>query len=216
MTRLTANEKVMLNQAKLKIGAVPTGAPNGIGPAVGALLDSALRPLRRAGIARQLARLDDRMLDDIGLQRWQIDEVADAAASHDSVSLWDAIGNLLTTIASQVSAWQDRRVALRELMALDDRMLRDVGIDRADIPAVIGASGRPAAVGYAADAGEGDAIEAVRRRIRSRAAAKDLCALDSRMLNDIDMVRDNIDRIADELAIRSLRPANADHAPQVA
>lgn len=42
--------------------------------------------------------------------------------------LWDAI--------TRWRHWHHARVAYRELMALDDRELRDIGISRADIPAI--------------------------------------------------------------------------------
>jgi uncharacterized protein YjiS (DUF1127 family) len=38
-------------------------------------------------------------------------------------------------------AWRDRRVALRELRLLDDRLLRDIGLTRADLDGVIDARG---------------------------------------------------------------------------
>src|SRR3546814_3663193 len=45
--------------------------------AIGGNLLSALRQrLQQASVARQLTALDDRMLADIGLERWQIGEVA--------------------------------------------------------------------------------------------------------------------------------------------
>ena len=56
----------------------------------------------------------------------------------------------------------------------------------------------------------------LRRWARSRAAAKELYNLDNRALNDIGMVRGDIDWVAEELAFRSLRPANKNHASQVA
>ena len=61
-----------------------------------------------------------------------------------------------------------------------------------------------------------DPLEALRQWARRRAAAKDLHGLDNRTLNDIGMVRGDIDWVAEELAFRSLRPANTNHASQVA
>ena len=36
-----------------------------------------------------------------------------------------------------VSAWRDKRAALREILLLDDRMLRDIGLTRADAWAAV-------------------------------------------------------------------------------
>ncbi len=36
-----------------------------------------------------------------------------------------------------VSTWRDRRAALREILLLDDRMLRDIGLTRADAWAAV-------------------------------------------------------------------------------
>src|SRR5262249_49840921 len=106
--------------------------------------------------------------------------------------------------------WSERRAAYRELSALEDRMLRDIGITRADIPAVIDGITVHNPVDSA------DPLEIVRRWLRSRAAAQDLNELDDRTLDDIGMVRGDIDWVAEELAIRSLRPANTNQASRVA
>jgi uncharacterized protein YjiS (DUF1127 family) len=179
--------------------------------AFGALVEAVLRPFRRRAIVRRLERLDDRMLEDIGLQRWEIGAVAMSAAGRQAPTLSVALVDLVAAMAKGIVAWQERRAAERELRSLDDRMLRDIGISRADIPYV--AAGRPTSVkteeAY-------DAIEGLRRWIRSRAVAKDLNKLDSRTLNDIGMVRGDIDWVAEELALRSLRPANTNNASRVA
>jgi uncharacterized protein YjiS (DUF1127 family) len=40
------------------------------------------------------------------------------------------------TAASAWSGWQQRRRAYGELMALDDRLLADIGLRRTDVPAI--------------------------------------------------------------------------------
>jgi len=212
MTRFTENEKVMVSRAKLP-APVTTDADT-VGAAFGALLEAIRRPLRRASIARELTRLDDRMLADIGVRRWDIDEVAGKAAAVAAPSIGGALGQVVVALGKAASEWQEQRTAFRELMELDDRMLRDIGISRSEIPAVIAAGGR--AFSDAPMEGEGDALEAFRRWNRSRVAAKELNTLDNRMLDDIGMVRGDIDLVADELAIRSLRPANSNSIFQVA
>ena len=48
---------------------------------------------------------------------------------------------------ARVSSWRDRRRTMRELMALDDRMLRDIGIERSAIPTVVDRLSPPLSVG---------------------------------------------------------------------
>jgi uncharacterized protein YjiS (DUF1127 family) len=210
MTRFTASEKVMLGRAMAPAAVTRTIAPETVGGALGVLAAAILRPLRRRAIADRLERLDDRMLQDIGVARFEIDAIAESAASRQAPSAGTALGNLFAVLAKSLAAWGERRTAYRELSALDDRMLSDIGITRADIPAVV------AGMTAGAHADGTDPLDAVRRWARSRAAAQDLNALDNRTLDDIGMVRGDIDWVAEELAVRSLRPANTNQASQVA
>jgi uncharacterized protein YjiS (DUF1127 family) len=211
MTRLSENEKLTLDRAKIEQAAAPFETQT-VGDAFDALIEAVLRPARRAALRRRLERLDDRMLADIGLQRWEIPTVADGMTARQAPTMLVALVDLVAAIGRRVIAWQERRRAERELRSLDDRMLRDIGIFRADIPRVV--AGQPALSARAEEAH--DALDALRRWARSRAAAKELSALDSRTLNDIGMVRGDIDWVAEELAMRSLHPANTNKAPRVA
>jgi uncharacterized protein YjiS (DUF1127 family) len=50
----------------------------------------------------------------------------------------------LKKVAYAIEAWRQRRATYGELSALDDRLLADLGIQRADIPAIAeGAAHRP-------------------------------------------------------------------------
>jgi uncharacterized protein YjiS (DUF1127 family) len=71
------------------------------------------------------------------------------------------VGRWLAQSAAGLRAWRERRVALRALQGLDDRMLRDIGLTRADLldfarrrplPAGAGEAPRPAAVVVTLDA----------------------------------------------------------------
>jgi len=210
MTRFTTSEKVMLGRAMAPATVTRTLAPATVGGALHDLTAAVLRPLRRQAIADRLERLDDRMLQDIGVERYEIGTIADSVTSRQAPRVGVAFGNLLSVLSGGLAAWSERRAALRELNALDDRMLKDIGITRGDIPAVV--AGMTAA-GHAESA---DPLEAVRRWARSRAAAEDLNTLDNRALDDIGMVRGDIDWVAEELAVRSLRPANTNHTSRVA
>ena len=211
MTRLAEIENVTLNRATLEGAVVPAMEGQTVRGAFGALVETVLRPFRRRAIVRRLERLDDRMLEDIGVRRWEIDIVAASTAGRRAPTLAVALVDLLAAVAKGIVARQERHAAERELRNLDDRMLRDIGISRSDIREV--AAGRPISA-RAEEANE--AIEGLRRWVRSRAAAKELNALDRRTLNDIGMVRGDIDWVAEELALRSLRPANTNHASRVA
>jgi uncharacterized protein YjiS (DUF1127 family) len=210
MTRFTASEKVMLGRAMTPAAVTRTILPETVGGALRDLTAAILRPVRRRAIADRLERLDDRMLQDIGVQRFEIAAIAESVTARGAPSVSLALGNLFAVLGRSLAAWSERRAALRELNALDDRMLRDIGITRADIPAVV------AGMTAAGHVDGTDPLEAVRRWARSRAAAQDLNALDNRTLDDIGMVRGDIDWVAEELAVRSLRPANTNHASQVA
>lgn len=48
---------------------------------------------------------------------------------------------LVARIIERVSTWNERRIAVRQLSLMSDRMLRDIGIDRSEI---IRAVNRPA------------------------------------------------------------------------
>ena len=48
-----------------------------------------------------------------------------------------AVGNLFARIRDAVRTQQLKRQAIRELLALDDRMLRDVGLHRGEIHALV-------------------------------------------------------------------------------
>jgi len=210
MTRFTASEKVMLGRAMAPAGVTRTIAPATVGGALRDLAAALLRPVRRQAIADRLERLDDRMLQDIGVDRYEIGAIAESITARNAPRVGVALGNLFAVLGRSLAAWSERHAALRELNALDDRMLKDIGITRGDIPAVV--AGMTAA-GHAENT---DPLEAVRRWARSRAAAQDLNALDNRTLDDIGMVRGDIDWVAEELAVRSLRPANTNQASQVA
>jgi uncharacterized protein YjiS (DUF1127 family) len=48
----------------------------------------------------------------------------------------DAFGETLRKLAHGIEAWRKRKATYGELMSLDDRLLSDIGIQRADISAI--------------------------------------------------------------------------------
>lgn len=97
------------------------------------------RRLERRRTLRQLARLDDRMLSDIGVQRADIEATAAMCTKTPAAdtALWR------DSVWYKTFAWlgreRRRRQTIRELSAMSDEILADVGIERAEIPAVAAA-----------------------------------------------------------------------------
>lgn len=213
MTGYIDKEKVTFSRA-LPATLTRTIPTNAVTRLAQAALRSVKRALLRAAVERELTRLDDRMLADIGVQRWDIAAIADRAAteSFGAPAFRSEFGRV---VREAFGGWYSRQIAYRDLMALDDRMLRDIGISRADIPAVIARMRQDAKRAVPVDAAA-DIIQPLRHWNRSRLAAKDLNTLDDRTLDDIGMVRGDIVSVADELARRSLGVANGNSAPRAA
>ena len=101
--------------------------------------------------------------------------------------------------------------AMAELMALDDRLLADIGLSRGQIPAAVGS----ARIGWLRD--EVDSlVRPFRLWQRSIEATRALHSLDDRALADAGMLRSEIGWVAAELAERSLTPANSNRLPRAA
>ncbi|GAB4354438.1 MAG: hypothetical protein Kow00114_04240 [Kiloniellaceae bacterium] len=84
---------------------------------------------------KALGQLDDRLLSDIGISRAEIAATAAFCCQEEARkgrSVWSALAGWLRREAA-------RRRTLRELSAMSDAMLADIGIARAEIPAVAAA-----------------------------------------------------------------------------
>lgn len=104
--------------------------------------------LRRQAI-QEFANLDDRLLRDIGLERDRIPETVDAMLRHQPVPTArgsrighesKGAGDFLPARISKslVKAWVRRR-AINQLARLDNRLLRDIGLERDRIPDAVDA-----------------------------------------------------------------------------
>jgi uncharacterized protein YjiS (DUF1127 family) len=175
------------------------------------LLGILLRPFKRAKIARELRMLDARMLSDIGLSPSDIDRIA--AESVGGKGEWIVL-SLAARIGRRIVNWAHKRAAYRSLMALDDRMLADIGLTRSDIGELVDAMRGPLASPAAAGGSfESEVVMPLKQWNLWRVAHKQLNQLDSRMLSDIGFVRGDIDWVADELATRAAaKAANANTA----
>lgn len=209
MTRFTEKEKAELSRAMAPAAAVRTDRIDSAA-SEGSVLQ---RWLRRNKVVRELSQLDDRMLDDIGVARWQIDEIADAAVGAERPSL---LAGLAQAVAARIVRWHRRNQVYRELYQMDDRMLADIGIGRGDIPNLVQSWDGETPIETDAE-DEIGLLRGFRQWNRSRATAKALRALDNHMLEDIGLVRGDIDWVAEELAAQSVwTAANRNHQQDAA
>lgn len=208
MNRYAFNNNALAADAILPVAAANRRFSASLSVSRESLLDILLRPFRRGRIARELRLLDARMLADIGLSPSDIDRVA--AHSVGGKGEWIAL-SLLRHAARRIADWANKRATYRSLMSLDDRMLTDIGLTRGDIPALVEALRGPLA--RPASSFESEVVMPLKQWNLWRTAHKQLSQLDNRMLNDIGLVRGDIERVADELAARSVaKAANANTA----
>lgn len=173
------------------------------------------RAAEKQAIIDQLSAMDERMLSDIGIARGQIGEVATTSVG-ETTGLALAIAGFVADVALRpLMAMYRRHAANLELSRLDDHLLQDIGLTRAEIPALL--NGGATAISKTRAEATVDIARPVRQWNRSRVTAKTLHRLDNRMLSDIGYVRGDIDNVADELAARSLAAANRnDFQPRAA
>ena len=99
-----------------------------------------------------------RRTDSILIEAQARQERAEAVGRFVGNLLGDAtlkLGKGLKAVAYAVEGWRQRRATYGELTALDDRLLADIGIQRADIPAIAeGAAHKPLAGGRLSPARE--------------------------------------------------------------
>ena len=222
MTRFTDFEKAMIGRAKAQSRPVALTGFARIAAFGRELAAHYNHAAVKAQVRRDLSRLSERMLADIGLTSGDVEGVAMLTANQTvrlERPLAGEIGSFLYDVALRpVVRAVRKRQAYAALTALDDRMLNDIGLEREQIPAFVQAlSGdRPAAE---------ESPETVETAPpfgvwnRYRATARELGQLDNHMLADIGMVRGDIDWVAEELAVRSFRGtanSNDDTAPRAA
>jgi len=177
------------------------------------LLDILLRPFRRGQISRELRLLDPRMLSDIGVSPSEIDRIA--ADSVGGKGEWIVL-SLVRLAGRKIAGWANKRATYRSLMSLDERMLSDIGLTRSDISMVVDAMRGPLGTPTVDGNFGTEVIMPLKQWNLWRVAHKQLNTLDNRMLSDIGFVRGDIDRVADELAARTVTKAANANANSVA
>jgi uncharacterized protein YjiS (DUF1127 family) len=107
---------------------------------------------------RELEGLDDHLLNDIGITREQIRALRYAAPRVAAQARGDMLVDFVRNqIVEPVRRWRTRARTRQELSALDDSMLRDIGIERGQIDGIaaavaegkLAAAGAPVPVGLA-------------------------------------------------------------------
>lgn len=100
-----------------------------------ALVCAVQRGLARRRTLAALQDLDDRQLRDIGVERGDIGRIAleSSQAAHPTPAGW------LQRLKAELKRAAIRRQTIAQLAALDDRLLRDIGVERAAIPEMVDA-----------------------------------------------------------------------------
>ena len=204
MARFTEMEKMAVNRAKLAVGTTELTAGESVRHFAASIGRRLANRARRNAVTRELMGLSNRMLDDLGMVRADIAATAKLTADRAYPVNGTVLGDLRTlvdgTMVRPVADFFARRAVETSLRSLDDRMLADVGLTRADIPAVVRNTHRAS---KQAEAGF-DTVDQIRVYNRTRIAAKQLGAYDDRMLDDMGLVRGDIQWVAKKLATRSV------------
>ncbi len=113
-------------------GRLAAALARGFGAVNRALLSPVRGYLRERRTVAELERLNDHMLADIGLQRGQIHAAA-AEVCRDGAAAGPSLGRRLSV---WLTLSLERGATIRDLRALPDAVLRDIGVERASIPDV--------------------------------------------------------------------------------
>lgn len=214
MYRTTGNEKVVLGRASAPEATARETGFGALAVFAKRIVNSVRRTVELSAIARELAALNDRELADIGLDRADIPAVAQRSVTVPAQpSLAAAFVELINDLlVAPVVLWNKRRVAFGALNALDNRMLADIGLSRAEIGDVV--KGMHKAVSYPALSL--DLVAPIAAWNRARQTANQLYKLEDRMLQDIGVVRGDIEWLASEVAHKAAAAANRNQPTRAA
>jgi uncharacterized protein YjiS (DUF1127 family) len=218
MYRTTANEKVVLGRATMPEATTRKTGFAALAVFANRVANFVRHRLERTAIARELAALSDRELADVGLARGDIEAVAGRSVTVPAeAGPLTAFGEMLhDLLIAPVALWNKRRVAYSALNGLDNRMLADIGITRAEISDVV--KGMHKAVSYPALSL--DLVAPIAAWNRARQTANQLYKLEDRMLSDIGVVRGEIEWVASQVGYRTAAAANRNrptgHSPRAA
>ncbi len=188
---------------------------------------SLVRARRRRQTIKQLQSLSDRMLEDIGLRRDQIAEIATLLAARPVVRPVAGKPNRTTsamasvqTLTARVRSARLRRATIRELEQLPDRVLADIGISRGQIPTAVDNILKKRSAQVPAGQSSVSPVHALLSRLEtavrplrqwhvSRLAAGQIARLDGATLADLGYVKGDVDWVPEVMAKRRIaNPAN--------
>ena len=166
-------------------------------------------PLRRAAQIRRttasLRQLDNRLLSDIGLKR---EDIGYLAVQTSQAPIPAAERRVPGALRRRIRRWRTQR----ELEALTDQVLSDIGVRRSEIPALVnqlfgqnngpveGVVRAPApSTGAHLPAALEDILGVLKVQIRRWRTRRELQALSDHVLNDIGVRRSEIRALANQL-----------------
>jgi uncharacterized protein YjiS (DUF1127 family) len=126
----------------------PVGAVQGeaVSPAAAlrdlayALVRSVRRWRRHRVMVAKLSQLDAEMLDDIGVAALEIDAFARRVVDNNLPirgTVYGALVSFVRAIRRNAQLARQRRVLIADLRSLDDRLLKDIGVHRYEIPSLV-------------------------------------------------------------------------------
>lgn len=179
------------------------------------------RAFQRRTAIRELDALDDRLLADIGLVRGDIPQVVDEMLPATGTSagspalaavtrLAQGLAAVASTLKITVRRRLQRRATVRQLEALSDRMLADIGLVRGDIPGFVdgGPQNRQSAEARQPTLEQANywdsVVGALRQWDLSRQAASQMARFDADTLRDLGYVKGDVDWVPEVMAVRKL------------
>jgi uncharacterized protein YjiS (DUF1127 family) len=163
--------------------------------------------MRRA--MAQLQRLNDRSLRDIGIERGQIELVVEGMKTATPRPPRPEVGPF-----AALRRWNFRRRTINRLASLDDRLLDDIGLVRANIPEFVRSLDKAVVSGRIEGQTAAQRVRKVRGPLQvlrqwnlSRRAAGEMARLDSEALADLGYVKGDVDWVPEVLAERKLSAA---------
>ncbi len=202
MTRLTEQELDLIQNSR-QAGAPAAAHENPLFAAVKGTWTQVVHGIRQArlrrGTIRDLHRLSDHQLRDIGLERMEIEACAAQMAAAQTPA--PAAGSNLRT---RFRRWRQRRATIAQLESLDDRLLADIGLVRGDIPAVAVQMAATDTVTHAETSYWNAVFQGLRRWNLSRLAAGQMARLGANTLSDLGYVKGDVDWVPEVLAERRL------------
>ena len=184
-----------------------TEIAQGLGRVVAHVVAYAKDRLEKRWALKALSAMDDRMLADIGIERYEIKGlVYGEPAGRTEPSFWQGL-------TQQLAQARQRRAAIQALKRLPDHLLADIGIERhlieAQVDGLIGTSGARAQSPATAADRAASAGDKLRQWNLSRQAAGQMARLDPELLADLGYVKGDLDWVPEVLAERQVAAANA-------